>query len=140
MIRPMKLKGPKLASKILHKENPGGAMLNKIAKIAFSVLIPLIAFATPNGKETIKVQVVSSKTKVHGSSSGNVFVYTDFMLTLVDGKKVMYACAQRGDLCPPMEDGKTYTADRMGNFIYFSMTSPESKKPFSVKYKEIGSW
>jgi hypothetical protein len=115
------------------------AMLNKSAKIAVLVLIPLSAFATPKGRETITLQVVSSKTKIH-SSSGNVFSYTDVMFTQVNGKNVVYACDQRGDVCPLMESGKTYTADREGNFIYVSMRSPEDKKPFSVKYKQVGIW
>ena len=115
------------------------AMLNKAARIAFLALIPLSVFATPKGRETITLQVVSSKTKIH-SSSGNVFSYTDVMFTQVNGKKVVYACDQRGDVCPLMESGKTYTADREGNFIYVSMSSPEDKKPFAVKYKQVGSW
>jgi len=115
-------------------------MPNKFAKIVFSVLIPLIAFATPKGKETIKLQVVSSKTKINRSISGNVFIYTDLMFTLVDGKKVAYACNQREDACPLMEDGKTYTADRVGGVIYISMSAPGDKKPLSVKYKQLGSW
>ena len=114
-------------------------MLNKAAKIAFLVLIPLIASAAPRRKETIELQVISSKTKIHGSS-GNVFTYTDVMFALVNGKKVVYACNQRGDECPLMESGKTYTADRVGDVIYISMSSPENKKPFSVKYKQVGSW
>jgi len=115
-------------------------MPNKFAKIVFSVLIPLIAFATPKGKETIKLQVVSSKTKINRSISGNVFIYTDLMFTLVDGKNVLYACGQRGDICPLMESGKTYTAERVRDVIYISMTAPENKKPFSVKYKQVGAW
>jgi hypothetical protein len=115
-------------------------MRNKVAKTAFLVHIPLIASATPKGKETIQLQVVSSKTKIHASASGNVFIYTDLMCTLVDGKKVAYACAQRGDACPLMEDGKTYSADRAGDVIYISMSAPGGKKPFSVKFKQVGSW
>ena len=114
-------------------------MLNKAVKIAFLALFPLSVFATPKGRETITLQVVSSKTKIH-SSSGNIFSYTDVMFTQVNGKKVVYACDQRGDVCPLMESGKTYTADREGNFIYISMSSPEDKKPFAVKYKQVGGW
>ena len=139
-IWPRKLEGPKLASKFLDGEKPQGTMLNKVAKIGFLVLIPLIAFATPKGRETITLQVVSSKTQIHGSSSGNAFIYTDLMFTLVDGKKVVYTCDQRGEACPLMEDGKTYTADRVGGVIYISMSAPGDKKPFSVKYKQLGSW
>ena len=115
-------------------------MLNKSAKIAFLVLIPLSAFAMPKGRETITLQVVSSKTKIHSSSPGNIFSYTDVMFTQVNEKKVVYACDQRGDICPLMESGKSYTADRVGDVIYISISSPESKKPFSVKYKQVGSW
>ena len=137
-IRPRKLKGPNLASNSVHGEKP--AMLNKAAQIAFLVLIPLSAFATPKGRETITLQVVSSKTKIHSSSSGKIFSYTDVMFTQVNGNRVVYACVQRGDVCPLVESGKTYTADRERDFIYISMSSPEDKKPFSVKYKQVGNW
>lgn len=140
VIRPRKPEGPKLASKFLNGEEPRGTMPNKVATISVLVLFPLIAFATPKGRETIKLQVVSSKTKIHSSSSGNAFIYTDFMFTLVDGKTVVYICDQRGDICPLMEDGKTYTADRAGDVIYISMSVPGEKKPVSVKYKQAGSW
>ena len=114
-------------------------MLNEAAKIAILILISLSSFATPKERETITLQVVSSKTRIH-SSSGNVFSYTEVMFTQVNGKKVVYACDQRGNVCPLMESGKTYTADRDGDFIYISMSSPEDKKPFSVKYKQVGNW
>jgi hypothetical protein len=39
----------------------------------------MIAFATPKGRETIELQVVSSQTKTHGSPPGEVFRYTDVM-------------------------------------------------------------
>jgi hypothetical protein len=130
-----KLKSPEPASK-----KPEELMLNKVARIIFAVLIPIVAFATPKERETIDIQVVSSKTRIHGSSPRKVFIYTNIMFTQVNGKNVVYACDQRGDICPLMESGKTYTADREGDFIYISMTSPEDKKPFPVKYKEVGSW
>ena len=114
-------------------------MLNQAAKIALLVLIPLSAFAMPKGRESITLQVVSSRTKIH-SSSRNIFSYTAIMFTEVNGKKVVYECHQRGDVCPVMESGKTYTADREGDFIYISMSSPEDKKPFPVKYKQVGNW
>ena len=115
-------------------------MLNKVARITFSVLIPIVAFAAPKEKQTIQLQVVSSQTKIHSSPPSNVFSYTDVIFATVNGKKVMYACAQRGDICPLMESGKTYTADRVGSVIYISMSVPEDKRPLSVKYKEVGTW
>ena len=115
-------------------------MPNNVARITLSVLIPFVAFAAPKQKETIELQVISSKTRIHGSSPGNVFSYTDVMFTQVNGKRLVYACDQRGDVCPLMESGETYTAVRVGDVIYISMSSPENQKPFSVKYKQVGSW
>jgi hypothetical protein len=114
-------------------------MLNRAAKIAFLVLIPLSAFATPKERETATLQVITSKTKIHGASPGNIFTYTDLMFTEVNGKRVVYECVQRGDICPVMEPGKTYTADREGAFIYILMSSPGDKKALSAKFRQVGS-
>jgi len=115
-------------------------MLNTAAKIAFLILIPLSVFATPKEKETISLQVVTSKTRIHSAYANNVFAYTDLVFTQFNGKKVVYQCVQHGDICPMMESGKTYTADRAGGFVYFSMNSPDDKKALSVKFKQVGSW
>jgi hypothetical protein len=114
-------------------------MLNKLARITLVVLIPITALGTPKGKETIQLQVVSSRTRIHGAAP-DVFSYTDLMFTRINGKNVVYECSQRGDECPLVEDGKTYSADRMGNVIFISMTSPEGNRSLRVKYKEVGSW
>jgi hypothetical protein len=114
-------------------------MLSRVASITLLVFIALVAYAAPKGKETIQVQVVSSRTKTHGSPPGEVFEYTDVMFTLVDGKRVVYECDQRGDVCPVLDSGKMYPAERVGNEVYFSMSSPKGK-PFLVKYKEVGGW
>jgi hypothetical protein len=104
-------------------------------------LIPLIVFATPTKQagESIQLEVVSTKTNYHGSSP-QVFKYTEVMFTRVSGKRLVFVCEQRGDECPLMQDGKTYSADRVGNFIYLSMSSPDGKKSMPVKYKETGTW
>ncbi|HWX39499.1 MAG TPA: hypothetical protein VNY09_09650 [Candidatus Sulfotelmatobacter sp.] len=115
-------------------------MLNRSAKIAFFVLIPVLAFADPKEKGATKVQVVTARTQIHGSSSGNMFSYTNLMFTQVDGKKLVYECAQTGDVCPVLESGQTYTANRDGAYIYITMTPPEGKKDISVKFKQVGSW
>jgi len=80
-------------------------MLKRTAKIAFLLLIPLSAFATP--KETTTFQVVSSNTRIHRSTSGSVFTYTDLMLIQVNGKRLVYECVQRGNICPLVDSGKT---------------------------------
>jgi len=110
-------------------------MLKRAAKIAFLILVPLSAFAT-----TTTVQVVTAKTKIHSIPSGGVFIYTNLMFTEVNGKRVVYECVQRGDICPIVEPGKTYTVDRKGAFIYISLNTPEDKKALSVKFREVGSW
>src|SRR5579863_3221054 len=115
-------------------------MLNTAAKIAFLILIPLSVFATPKEKETISLQVVTSKTRIHSAYANNVFAYTDLVFTQFNGKKVVYQCVQHGDICPMMESGKTYTADREGNFIYISMDTPDDKKAVSVKFRQVGNW
>jgi hypothetical protein len=116
-------------------------MRNRVVGTTLLVLVSLFgraAYAAPSDKETIQVLVVSSQVKTHGASP-DVFQYTDVMFTKVNGKKIVYECDQRGDLCPVMESGKTFMATRDGKYLYFSVTSPQGK-PYTVKYKEGGSW
>ena len=115
-------------------------MLNKAARIIFAVLIPMVAFAAKKEKDTINIHVVSAKTKIHGSAPREAFSYTDIMFAQVNGKNVVYTCDQRGDVCPVLESGKTYTVDREGDFILLPMTFAENKKPFFAKYKQAGGW
>jgi hypothetical protein len=114
-------------------------MRNKFAGVLLLGLFSAAAFAAPKGKETIELKVVSSKTRIHGSSP-DIFTYTSSLFTQVAGKNVLYECAQKGDLCPLMEAGKTYTVEREGNVIYISMNLPDEKRPLLVKYKEVGPW
>jgi hypothetical protein len=134
----MKSIDPKLTSNFLFGEK--SAMLSKAATIACLVLIPLFVFAMPKEKETTTLQVVSSTTKIHGSSSNNIFIYTDLIFAEISGKRIVYECVQRGDICPMLEPGKSYTADRDGVFIYLPMVFPEDKKTISAKFREVGSW
>jgi hypothetical protein len=115
-------------------------MLNRAAAFVMLVLIPLSAFAAPKGRESTSLQVVSSNTRIHRTASGTVFAYTDLMFIQAKGKKLVYECVLRGNICPLMESGKTYTADQDGAFIYISMNTPEDKKALSVKFKQVGSW
>jgi hypothetical protein len=129
--------GPRLASNFLHGEE--STMLNRVAKIAILVLIPLSAFAAQKGKET-SIQVVSLKTKIHNSSSGSLFTYTNLLFTEVNGKRIVYECVQRGDICPLLESGKTYIADQEGAYIYFPMSTPKDNRVIPVKFKQVGNW
>jgi hypothetical protein len=115
-------------------------MLRICATIAFLVLVPLSAFANRKEKGTTKLHVVTARTQVHDSSSGDKFTYTDLMFTEINGKKAVYECAQKGDVCPILEAGETYTVDQDGAVVYVPMTSPEGKKDTSAKFKQVGSW
>ena len=115
-------------------------MLTRAAQIAFLVFISLSAFAMPKGREVTTLQVVTSKIKIHGTSAGTIFSYTNLMFTQVNGKKLVYECVQRGDICPVLEPGETYTADRQGDFIYILMMSPVDKKALPAKFRQVGSW
>jgi len=115
-------------------------MLKKAVKYVLLTLIPVVAVAGPKGRETTSMQVVSSNTRIHRTMSGDVFAYTDLMFIQTNGKKLVYECALRGNICPLMETGKTYTADRDGAFMYVEMSQPDEKKPLSAKFKQVGSW
>jgi hypothetical protein len=115
-------------------------MLKRIATIVSLLLIPLSALATPNGRASTTFEVVRITTKIHGSSSGDMFSYTSLMFTQFEGKRIVFECAQRGDICPVLESGKTYTAERDGNSIYIMMNSPELKKAVSARFRQVGSW
>jgi hypothetical protein len=115
-------------------------MSKRIAAISILSLIPLSVFAAPKVKETIALQVVTSKTRINSSSARNIFTYTDLMFTQFNGKRIVYQCVQRGDICPMMQSGNNYTAGRDGIFIYISMGLPDDNKALSVKYKQVGTW
>jgi hypothetical protein len=118
-------------------------MASKVAGVVLTALVLLsasVAFATPKDRENIEIQVVSSKTKTRGSSLDKIFTYTDVIYTMVGSQKVAFECEQKNYVCPIMENGKTYSAERDGDTVYITMTAPGDKKPFPVKYGLIGPW
>ena len=115
-------------------------MRNKAAATVLLILIPIAAFAASKGKGNITLKVVSSKTKVHNSPANDIFAYTAVMFTQVDGRNVVYACDQHGDVCPLVESGTSYMAEKDGDVIYITMSVPEDKRPLRVRFKEAGSW
>ena len=114
-------------------------MSNRSAKLAVLLLTPLSVLAAPNGKVARTLQVSNSTTRIHGSS-GNAFSYTDLVFTQIDGKKLVYECVQRGDICPMLEPGKSFDAEQDGSYLYIPVTAPELKKAISAKFKLVGSW
>jgi hypothetical protein len=115
-------------------------MLSKAAKITLLMFAPFSVIASPNGKATIQLQVDKATTRIHGSSSKSPFSYTDLIFAQIAGKKVVYECVQRDDVCPIVESGKTYTADQDGHFLFLSMTTPDAKKAVSARFKLVGKW
>ena len=116
-------------------------MLTKVAFAAFAVLTSVAALAAPpKERENIQFQVVSSKAKIHGDNIDHTFAYTYLMYTRVSGKNVLYQCDQHGDICPVMEDGKMYNGDQEGRELYVTVMLPDGKKPFTVRYEDVGSW
>jgi hypothetical protein len=104
------------------------------------LLITAVAFAAPKGAaESIQIQVVSTKTNFHGASP-NVFKYTEVIFGRVGGKNLVFVCEQKNDECPLMQDGKTYSADRVGGLVYFSMGAPDVKKNVPIKFRQTGTW
>jgi hypothetical protein len=55
------------------------------------------------------------RTEIHGSSAGKMFTYTNQIFAQINGRRLVYECAQRGDICPVLESGKTYTGDQNGS-------------------------
>jgi hypothetical protein len=115
-------------------------MLNNPVRIFFFVCIPLLAIAGPKEKKTATFEAVRVRTQIHGSSSGKMFTYTNQVFAQINGRRLVYECAQRGDICPVLESGKTYTGDQDGNFLYLAASFPDGQKDLSVKFRQVGSW
>lgn len=111
-------------------------MRNKVAALIVFILLPIAVFSTTKERGTLEFKVVSSKLKVH-NNGGPVFTYTSVIFAQVGGMDVVFWCAQKGDLCPLMETGKTYTAERDGDVIYVPMSFPDDQHPLRVKYKQF---
>jgi len=39
-----------------------------------------------------------------------------------------------------VESGQTYTGDLDGEYVRITMNTPEDKKAFPVKFKQVGAW
>jgi hypothetical protein len=116
-------------------------MLKNPAYIFFFVLIPLCAIAGPKERKTTTFQAVRVRTEIHGSSSsGKMFTYTNQVFAQINGRRLVYECAQRGDICPVLETGKTYSGDQDGSFLYLAASFPDGQKDLSVKFRQVGSW
>src|SRR5436305_1244540 len=117
-----------------------GTVRKKLAAIIVALsLLPIVTFSATKEKGTIEFKVVSFKTKVH-AAQGSIFSYTSIIFAQVGGMNVVLACAEKGDLCPLMDNGKTYTAEKDGDNVFIPMSFPDDKRPMRVRYKQAGTW
>jgi len=114
-------------------------MWNHAAKVFLLALIPLSAVAGPKERGSTNFQVFTVRTQIHRSTR-SMFTYTNLIFAQVNGRKLVYECAERGDLCPVMESGKTYSGAQDGTFLYVPMSFPDEQKDLAVKFKRVGSW
>ena len=127
--------------------------MNRIVRIAVLGLVPTLLCAAPSPKprDSIVVEISSTKTDVHTSykhGSGifgnklpnDAYSYTDIIFAVVDGKHVVYSCAEHNKSCPLLESGSKVPAERDGDSIYISSAaSPSEKKPEFTHYKLVGN-
>src|ERR1700690_2186341 len=127
--------------------------MNRIVRIVVLGLVPtlLCAAPTPKPRESIVVEVSSSKTDVHTSykhGSGifgnklpnDAYSYTDIIFAVVDGQHVVYSCAEHNKSCPLLESGSKVPAERDGDSIYIpSAASSSEKKPVLTHYKLVSN-
>jgi hypothetical protein len=121
--------------------------------IAALILVPSLVFAAPNSKkqkESIVVEVASVKTNTHTTYTRSTswamsklpkdsYTYTDIVFAVVNEEHVVFVCAERDKTCPVLEAGSKIPAERDGDSIHISSSSPSEKKPLVVHYKVVGN-
>ena len=115
-------------------------MFKKTAPIVFMILIACSAFAGPTRIENTSLQVVYTTSNIHNTSRTSLFSYTQRILAKVNGKNLVYECAERDLNCPDLEAGKAYRADQEKSVIYILKSSPDGSKTYSTKFKQVGNW
>jgi len=133
---------------------PARSNMNRLATLAALFLVPALAYATPAPKEkdSVEVEVASIKTNIYTSYTRSTswamsrlpkdsYTYTDIIFAVVDGKHVVYTCADRKKVCPVLDAGSKVQAERDGDSIYITSSVPSEKKPVVAHYKLVsGSW
>ena len=115
-------------------------MLKRISQLAALILIASSAFAAPKRSENTTLQVVFTTSNIHNTSRTSLFSYTQRILVKVNGKNLVYECAERDLNCPDLEAGKAYRADQEKSVIYILKSSPDGSRTFSTKFKQVGNW
>ena len=128
---------------------------NRIAAISVLILLPTIVYASPSPKkqkETIVVEVASTKTDTHTSYTRSTswvksrlpkdsYTYTNILFAIVDGKHVVYSCAERKNVCPLLENGTKLSAEQDGDSMYLAPPNPSDKKASPTHYHLApGGW
>jgi hypothetical protein len=128
---------------------------SRFASIFALILLPAIIYASPTPKkqkESITVEVASTKTDSYVTYAHlnsltksrlpkDSYTYTDVIFAIVNGKHVVYSCAERKKVCPLLENGTKLSAERDGDSIYLTPPNPSDKKASPTHYRLApGGW
>ena len=111
----------------------------------------MLAHAKDKSKGNVEIQVVSSKTSTYTEFSRgtpltsktvkDAYAYTDHFFAIVNGKHLVYSCAERKKVCPMLESGSKITVEQDGDSIYIPVAGTSEQKPSYTHYKLVGeSW
>jgi hypothetical protein len=128
---------------------------SRIAAISVLILAPTLLYPSPaprKEKETIIVEVASTKTDTYVSYAWinsvsksrlpkDSYTYTDILFAIVDGKHVVYSCAEHKKVCPLLEAGAKLSAEQNGDSMYLSPLNSSDKKAAPTHYRLApGGW
>jgi hypothetical protein len=129
--------------------------MKRIATIGILILAPTLVCAMPKTnkqKESIVVEVASTKTNVYTTYTRSTswvksklpkdsYTYTDIIFAVVNGKHVVYTCAEHKNACPLLETGSKLPAEQDGDSMYLSPNASPDKKATPTHYRlASGSW
>lgn len=128
---------------------------NRFAAIFVLILLPTIVYASPTPKkqkESITVEVASTKTdtyvtyaRINSLTKSRLpkdsYSYTDVIFAIVNGKHVVYSCAERKKVCPLLENGTKLSAEQDGDSMYLAAPNSSGKKASPTHYRLApGGW
>ncbi len=128
---------------------------NRIAAISFLILLPAVVHASPmpkKQKESITVEVASTKTDTYVTYAHlnsltksrlpkDSYTYTDVIFAIVNGKHVVYSCAERKKVCPLLETGARLPAEQEGDSMLLAQPDSSDKRASSTHYHLTpGGW
>lgn len=128
---------------------------NRFAAVSVLILLPIITYASPTPKkqkESITVKVASTKTdtyvtytRINSLTKSRLpkdsYTYTGVIFAIVNGKHVVYGCAERKKVCPLLDNGTKLSAEQDGDSMYLAQPNPSDKKASPTHYRLApGGW